>query len=167
MPVIGIVFTIKDDKGLKSTFTLNIPGATAGVDALEFAGDMAQLVASIVTGKLMTVGVHFSIDISGLSDNALGALSDVEEGARFSWGTVGDFIAVNRLATFDEAMIDPNSRQVDQTDTDVAAFIDAVTQGLTMTSTELIRCVDSRDAIINGIEGALESFQSSRMLRNQ
>jgi len=164
---IGIVLTIKDDKGLKSTFTLNLPPATDETDALEFAGDVAQLAASIVTGKIISVSVRFSIDISGLSDNAIGAGSDVEEGARFVWSTVGDFIAANRLATFDESLIDANSRQVDQTDGDVAAFIDAVVSGLTMTSTNLVRCVDSRDAVINDIESALESFQSSRMLRNQ
>jgi hypothetical protein len=164
MPI-GLVYTFQDAKGAKGTTTINIPDATAYADALEFASALAQLFANMTTGRLMAVGIHISVDVSGLASNTLGANSDVEEGAKFSWLTVGDFRASNRIPTFDEALIVAASKQVDVTDADVAQFVSYMTDGFTATSTNVVLPVDYRNADINDLISALEDFVTSRKMR--
>jgi len=163
---IGIVYTLQDAKGLKGTTTINLPNGTSFADATEFASAVAQLIANMTTGKLVSVGVHFSVDISGLAANTLGANSDVEEGAKFSWIVAGGFNSSNRIPTFDEAKIVAGSKAVDLTDADVAQFVAYMTEGYTASSTNVIYPVDYRNTTIEDILGALEDFVTSRKMRS-
>ena len=70
---VGIVYTIKDAKGAKSTTAVNLPSGTTLADALEFAEELGQLIANVVTGKITTIGVHFSVSVAALTGNALGS----------------------------------------------------------------------------------------------
>lgn len=163
---IGVVYSFQDAKGARSTTTINIPSATTLADATEFASAVAQLFANMTTGKLISVGLHFSVDISGLAGNTLGADSDVEEGAKFSWMVAGGYRASNRIPTFDEAKIVSGTKQVDVADADVAQFISYMENGFTATSTNVVLPVDYRNADIEDLVAALEDFQTSRKLRN-
>lgn len=163
MPI-GVVYTVEDAKRAKSTTTINIPSATTLADAQEFALSMGQLLATLLTGRITSIGIHFSVSIATLTSNSRGSLSDVEEGAKFGW-EAGTFKASNRLATFDESFILASSKQVDQADTDVLAFLNAMTVGLTMASTNVVAPVDYRDTDIDSVLWALEDFTSSRKMR--
>lgn len=162
---IGVVYTFKDAKGATGTTTINLPSSTDYDDAVEFASAVAQLFANMTTGQLVSVGIHFSVDISGLAANTLDPNSDVEEGAKFSWGVLGGYRASNRIPTFDEAKIIASSKQVDLTDADVAQFVGYMVNGFTATSTNVVAPVDYRNTDINDIIGALEDFVSSRKMR--
>lgn len=162
---IGISVSIKDAKGVTGTTTVNIPASTSYADAMEFASALAQLFANMTTGKVVKVGINFSVDVSGLAGNVLDVNSDVEEGAKFSWLTAGNFRASNRIPTFDEAKIVAGTKQVDLTDPDVAQFVSYMTAGFTASSTNVVLPVDYRNADIEDVVSALEDFVSSRKLK--
>lgn len=167
MPAIGITVSVVDAKGATSNSTVWVPGASDIDDVIEFAEALAQNWANMQTGKVTKVGVTIAVDISSLSNNTLGANSDVEEGARFGWGVVGGFKSSNRIATFDETLIVSGTKQVDITDTDVAEFIGWMVSGFTPVSTVVILPTDYRSAVISSQDSALEDFQKSRKLKNQ
>lgn len=164
MPI-GVSFTVEDGKGAKSTTIIHIPSATALVDAQEFAVAVAQMLADLMGGGLVSVGVCYDIDISGLTDNGIAQNSDVEDGARFGWNVAGGFKASNRLGTFLETLYLPGTKQVDLTDPDVIAFVDVMVDGFVPISTLTVLPMDYRDADIEALDTALENFTKSRILR--
>ena len=163
---IGIVYTFIDAKGAKGTTTINVPAATLFADAMEFASAVAQLFASLTTGQLLTVGVHVSVDISGLASNILSPNADVEEGAKFTWLVNGGYRASNRIPTFDEAVIVSGTKQVDLADANVAQLIGYMTGDtpFVATSTNIVAPVDYRQADIETLVTALEDFTTSRKM---
>jgi hypothetical protein len=165
MAVFTVNYSIEDEKGAKSTFAVYLPDSTLWADVLGFAASMAPLLEAMITGAIRGISVTVSVDLpSGLRVAPL-ATSDVEEGGRFIWASAGGFNTSGRIATFDEAAVVTGTRLIDTTgDADVAAFVSAMTTGLTV-NTNLVQPVDYRGADIEALISARESFQRSRATR--
>lgn len=161
----SILYSIRDEKGKESTTTVNLPATTAFADVVLFAGEMAKLINPIVTGSVTRIGVAFTVDLPGTLRASPSANSDVEEGGRFQFRTAGGFFTGMRLATFDESKILAGTRAIDQADTDVAAFVAAMEDGIDLTGvggSGTVQPSDPREDDVAVLEFAREQFQSSR-----
>jgi hypothetical protein len=154
------VYTVRDAKGATSTTKINFsPSANIGM-ATAWMESGAPLFAAIIKGQIVDIGVGIGLQVSGLP-----ALpdpdSDVEEGARFSFRTVADFITGHRIPTFDESKIVSGTANVDTADTDVAAWVDHMIDGHTVLL-DNIQPTDERGSDINALEKAKEAHQAQR-----
>lgn len=161
-PHVFLVYGIQDAKGKVSNIKINFPVAVDIGQVASFAGDTATMINSIITGKILNAGIGLAVDLSGATiRSAPDPTSDVEEGARFSWRSAVGAITNFRLPTFDEAKMVSGTRNVDTADTDVATFVARILAGKT---TGIINASpsDDRGSDIGVLEGARESFTSSR-----
>lgn len=157
-----LTYTIQDAKGKTSVTKINFPSAVDLGQVASFAGDTATMINGIITGKILEAGLGLAIDLSGSTiRTAPDPDSDVEEGARFMWNAASGAETGFRLPTFDEAKMVSGTRNVDQSDTDVAAFVARILAGKT---TGLVNASPSDDhgSDITTIKSARESFTSSR-----
>lgn len=162
MATASVNFTILDEKGAKSQVTVYVPDSTDTADLIEFAEEMAALLDAMIGGQIVNIGACLSVAVpAGVKSDPVEG-SDVEEGARFIFESAGGYSTAVRVPTFLEEKIATASKLVNQADGAVAAFIAAMTDGLTMTSTNDVEPTDYRAADVTGIRSAVESFQRSR-----
>ncbi len=93
------------------------------------------------------------------------ANSDVEEGGRFQFRTANNFFTSSRLPTLDESKVNAGSRDLNLTDADIAAFVQAVISGIDLTAaggSGTVTPCDKRNEDVASLEFAREAFQSSR-----
>jgi len=140
--------------------SIPVPGTTAVADAIDFAEAMILLIEPLLAGTLrdarISIGVGFTPWASALST------ADVQEKARFVFRTVGGFVKSISLPTFVESLFSAGSKDVDLTDTDVAAFVTAMIDGITVASTETVEPSDVREADITELEAASEAWGNAR-----
>jgi len=157
-----IVYTIQDEKGNKSTLTVWIPSSTLLADALEFAQKFGDLIDNVIDGIITRIGLIFSAALTGTMKTVVNPGADVEEGANFIYRSALGFPFRHRFATFMESKITPGSRAVNVADADVVALVNAITDGLTMTSLNVVRPTEHREDDIASLVTAREVFQRSR-----
>lgn len=156
----SILFSIQDAKSQVSTTEIRVPTGTAFADVAPFAQAMAVLINAVITGAITRIGVVFSVALPGGIRGGALTNSDVEEGAKFQFRTeLGNYTSF-RLPTFDESLISSNSRAVDLEDTDVAALITAMEDGIDVTP--VVEPCDGREEDVVALSFAREQFQSSR-----
>ncbi|MCZ7544890.1 MAG: hypothetical protein M5R40_15810 [Anaerolineae bacterium] len=160
-----VMLSVIDEKGKTSTTEVKLPTATVWADAVIMAQQIALLIDPLILGAITRVGVTADVELPvGLAASA-SANSDVEEGARFQFRTENGFYTGLRLPTFDESLIVAGTRGVDLTDTDVAAFVAAMEDGIDTSGyggTDTVEPCDARDEDIVSLEFAREQFLSSR-----
>lgn len=158
-------YGIEDEKGKVGHCEVNIPTAVLVADVILFAADMAQLIDAMVDGRIVSINGSFSITLPGGIKGTVTAGADREEGARFGFDVTGGvFKTAVRIPTFKESLIVAGSSIVDLEDSDVAAFVDAMTDGIDPAggATGLIQPCDKRNTDIITLGSALENFQGSR-----
>lgn len=161
----SVLYSIKDGKGKVATTELNLPSTVTLTNWTVFAGQMALLINDIITGAITRIGLVASVTLPVGLRATPGANSDVEEGARFQYKTTNGFFTAMRLPTFDEQFVLPGTATVDIADTDVAAYVTAMTGGIDLTGvggTGTVAPVDSRNEDIVTLDSAKEQFLSSR-----
>lgn len=157
-----ISYTVEDGKGETSVFFVNIPSTFTLAQSLEAAQDIATLVNAVITGAIRSIGLCFNVTLPGGLTTTPDADADVEEGARFQWLSTGNFRTRFRLPTFNEDLILAGTKQVDLTDTDVDALVDAIIGGTPVTGSGTVTFVDSRDVDIIALDTAREAFGKDR-----
>jgi len=158
----SINFVVQDEKGSKSTISINIPSDTALVDAAEFAGEVAEDLDAVMTGQITGISMSYPVAVPGTCKASPAAGSDVEEGALFLWTTDGGFATRFRVPTIDEDLIVAGSRLIDQTDGAIIALVGTMEDGQVMTSTETVEPCDYREDDIVALDTAYESFRASK-----
>jgi hypothetical protein len=160
-----ILYTITDGKGDRSTTEVNVPSSITFTNVITFAGQMASLIDDLIGGAITRIGVALLVDLPAGLKASPSALSDVEEGARFQFRTDGGFFTSLRIPTFLEGLINAGSKDVDLTDTAVAAFVNAMEDGIDVDAgapTVLVAPSDKREEDVTVLESAKEQFLSSR-----
>jgi hypothetical protein len=155
MPL-SLIYTIRDGKGARSTVEINVDVATLA-NAQTFLTAHAPLLDALILGVIERVGICASGTLPGGLRTTPIVNSDVEEGARFIYNSVGGYKTSVRLPTFNEAMMLSGSQRVDLADADVLAFNVAMTDPLATFS-----ACDYRGADIVSLRSAVDSFQKSR-----
>ncbi|HEX2898414.1 MAG TPA: hypothetical protein VHS96_01725, partial [Bacteroidia bacterium] len=146
-----------------------IPDGVSFTNAQDFLISMAESIRLLTTGGLYKAGVSFEIDLSasnpGLGFAGWGPVatlaSDVQERAEFVFQTANGFLKRLNLPTIDESIFVPNSSVVDTSDPDVAAFVTAMEDGITVNAT-LIQPVDLRGEDITTLVSATENWGKAR-----
>lgn len=165
MASFGILYTITDAKGKASTTVINVAGTESLADVRIFAQQAALLINDLITGAITRIGIALTVDLPGGLRVSPLAGADVEEGARFQFRTDGGNFTGMRIPTFAEALIASAGTSVDTTDTDVAAFVTAMTDGIELSGlggSGNVSPTDSREEDVVALSTAVESFMSSR-----
>lgn len=174
MFVASVLISVRDAKGKISTTEVKFSvGNTFSVRGLEvIAQRIAELVAPLLAGQIVRIGVALSFELPaslGVSgDNTLSPDSDVEEGARFQFRTAGGYTTSLRLPTFYESKLISGTDQVNLTDADVAAFVNAMVDQISVTDgpdTYIVNPSDYRGDGIVHLVFAREQFISTRRRR--
>lgn len=156
---ISVVFTVSDAKGDQSTFSVPIPTGTALADVAGFAQALAALIQPMCNGALRDL--HFSIPVTFTPWSAAASISDIQEKARFAFRTANGFLKHLSLPCALESIFAAGSRDVDIADTDVAAFITAMTDGITVNTHDIEPC-DVRGEDLTELEAASEAWGKAR-----
>lgn len=159
-----VYFNIVDDKGDTSTVEIPFPTATALTDLPLLVTAFGALIDPLVSGGLRDAGVRFSVAVPGFSGVA-GSLSDVQEKGEFVLRTAGNFLKRLNLPTFIETLILPTSKQIDVSDTDVAAFVTALEDGINLSGaggSGVVQPCDYRGDDLATLESALENWGKRR-----
>mgnify|MGYP001039277367 CR=1 FL=1 len=161
MPV-KLIVGVDDGKGESSTIELNMTDGLLLADYEGAALAMEPIIQNLITGVVSGMNIIVPVALP-LPRPLPDVNSDVEEGALFNWATnVTGVSSRNRIPTFDEAFINPGSRDVDLLDLTVVAFLDAMSTGV---GTPNVTFEDYRGADITGATSAYELFQRSRTRR--
>ncbi|MFQ3645667.1 MAG: hypothetical protein SNJ83_10680 [Aggregatilineales bacterium] len=156
-------YTIEDAKGKASTLEVNFETAVTFDNARRAAQRIAQLINPLIGGAIRKINITYSVGLPSGLRTTPETNSDVEEGARFQFLTENGFYTGMRVPTFSEAALVANSTEVDQTNTNVQAFVNALVSGVALTDpAALVPCVDKRNEDITSLSFAREQFQSSR-----
>lgn len=157
-----VIVTVRDRKGKTSTTEIKIPTGLTLANMIEFAQDLASLIDPITSGQIINVGIGIRVDLSSLGlTAAAGTTADVEEKGQFQFGTaLGTYTTVNIPCIGDLDVVD-GSDELDQSDADIAAFITAMTGGITLTDTSVVQPTDAREEDITSLVYARERFRSS------
>jgi len=160
-PTVGIFITIKDAPGSESIVKITLPSNSEIANAKVFARNTMTLIDALVKGKIVSASLGLGIDLPSGLKSAADVLSDVEEGARFIFGSANGGSTSMRLPTFDEAKMVSATDLVDTTDTDVAAFVTQIVDGQTISAqAEHPSAADESDIV--ALTSARSAFQSER-----
>jgi len=161
-PIVSLFYTIKDAKNISSTFRIKFPNNNDIAIIKEFARSTGTMIDGLIRGKIDDVSIGIGVDsLPGGWKAAALPSADVEEGARFSFRTLTNAITGFRVPTFDEDFIIDGTKEVDLADTDVDAFVDRITGGLTSGLINVSPSDDAESDIV-AIEEARESFGKDR-----
>jgi len=159
---IKVIFTIQDNKGKTSTTEVKIPTGISVGNMIEFAQDLAVLFDAITNGEIIGVSIGVGVDLSSLGLTAsAGSTADVEEKGKFQFSTAGGFHTTVNVPCISDSDVVSGSDVLDTADADIAAFIAAMTDGLTLTDTSTVQPCDSREDDITALDFAEERFISS------
>lgn len=159
-----INFSIADEKGDISNVEIPVPSATALADLPLMAQALADLIEPLVTGGLVGCFIRIVPAITGWATAAT-AGSDVQEKAEFALRTVGGFLKRLNLPTFIESFFNANSKEVDQSAVDVAAFITALEDGVDLTGaggSGIVQPCDAREEDLDALLYAVENWGKRR-----
>lgn len=158
---VALIYTIKDAKGAKSTFTVNFPDSV-NIDVLKtFAGSTAALVDDLIKGQIVDIGIGMTVALPGGLKASPVATADVEEKARFQFTAASGAITGFSLPTYDETFTIAGSGNVDTANATVDTFVDRILEGQTVLAVN-VSPSDDRGSDITGLSSARESYASSR-----
>jgi len=148
-----------------STISINFTGATVAAwnsgNLQAIVDEYLPLIDDLIDGKIVGAGWVLTSTLPSGMKAAAEEFSDVEEGARFTFTTLIPFKTSLRLPTFKESKMLPNSKQVDLTDGGVIAFVDAMEDGVTI-STVNFHPADARGEQVTVLASARDAFQKDR-----
>jgi len=130
-PVITVTYTFRDNDGKESTSEVLIPGATTAAAAVTFANALRLLIVALSDAVCITQNV-----ILGYYENAIPTIpsSDIENKGVFLFNAANGLKSSIAVPSILEAVLQANNQDIDQTNSDVSAFIDAMTLGLSGTN---------------------------------
>lgn len=159
----SVQLTISDAKGEQSVVSIPLPTATSITDASLFAEQVIPLIEPLVNGALRDA--RLSVPIPYTPWIATASISDVQEKARFAFRTVNDFLKLISIPSVVESIFSPGTKNVDTTDTDVAAFVTAMVDGIDLTGvggSGVIQPCDVRGEDLTELATAVEAWGRSR-----
>lgn len=128
-----IFFTIKDGDGDPSRIELFVdPTLITVADIPAILEAVWDLVNPLINGTLATAGITFEADISGFTNAAAAAISDVQEKAEFVFRSAAQFIKRISLPTFVETFFTNSGagKVVDTSQAAVTNFTTMITDGV-------------------------------------
>lgn len=161
-----ITYSVIDYKGARSNTRVKVPASVSLTDIGIFAVELGKLFIPLINGNIASLSYTINLDLADLgSQGEITSDADVEEGARFSFQTAEGLATTLRIPTFDEALIQGTTRDVNTADTDVAAFVTAMTDGIDLVSaggSGTVSPSNVHGSDVVSLVKALENFVSGR-----
>lgn len=159
---VKIIYSFRDAKGKTATTEVKVPTGISIANMVEFAKEMAVLIDAVTRGVITSVLIGIGVDISALSlaSNPFSD-ADVEEKGVYQLGTEGGFYTTIAIPCHDDDDTVDGSDAIDTADTDIAAFIAALTGGIELTDTSVVEPCDAREDDVTTIVWSRERFRSS------
>jgi len=152
-------FVFRDDENHSSVVSINFADSIVTAN-LASAATAFLVVLGPLTDAAFVKATVFRTLITGSAAPVSG--SDIEIGARFIWGVVGTAKrTLQKIPAFVRSKLVENSKVVDLTDADVAAFVTAMEDGLTAV-TLFAPTNDDGDADIDALVTAKETYEKAR-----
>lgn len=129
-PSIKITYTVRDNDGKTSTTLVEVAASVGAAAAVTFATALRALLAPLVDGVIVGQNV-----LIGSYEDAVGAIprSDVEDKGVINFFTSSGQRSSIAIPSIKESVLQANNQDIDGTNTDVAAFVNAMTLGLSGT----------------------------------
>lgn len=158
---VEVVYTIQDKSGDEATTSVKLATNTPIASVNGFAVGFATALNNIIYGKIISAAAYILASISGLANNTIAAVSDVEHIGKFEFLTQGgDRVKVNIPALGENGVQAWGSDELNQAETNVAAFIAAMENGIAVTGGTLSPCDIGESSIVDTIF-AREAFKNS------
>lgn len=160
MPI-EIITTIEDRSGDKATTSVYVLDASTVANLNTFAPAWATALNNFIFGKILSMIALILPTITGLTNNTLLDSSDVEHKGKFVFRAQNGIKLECNIPALDEAVVSAySSDTLDQTNTEVAAFIAAMETGITVTGGTISPC-DIGESSIASVVFAREAFTNS------
>lgn len=155
-----IIYTVVDEDGDDATTTIKVPTTFSLAQYTEFGAALATLMNNIIEGAITGADLCLAADVSGLTTNLTSGADDVEDIGAFQFATGdGRPVKVN-VPGLDETKVAVGTDDINQVDVDVAAFIAAMNNGLTVPG-GTIQPTDVGEDDITNLTYARERFRAS------
>lgn len=145
MSAVGVHFTILDAKGKSSKTVIHVPTGFSIAQYLAFGTAMAELISQIAEGQITEVSVSYPLNLSGATIRVAAlAAADIFKKAFFqARSAVSGLLGKFNIPTYDEVNNVINSDQIDMADTQVAALVSIIEDGVNV-SGEIVQPIDLR-----------------------
>jgi len=153
-----IIATISDESGDPATTTIKVPSGFSLAQYVEFAAQMGTILDAMLAGRLESLDLALTADLSALTANIAGAASDVEELGRFSFRTGDNRPVKLNVPALNESLVAVGTDDLDLVDPAIAAVESMMTDGLAVTGGTISPCDVGEDDIIS-LEYAREGFR--------
>jgi hypothetical protein len=163
MPLIVQTFKIEDSEGVD---TINVPirfavGTLSLTDIDGFAQDFSVLLDNVIDGKILAATSTISHSLAGgITGKAVPANIEVQVGASLSFANNVGVRDTLYVPTFKKAFM--SNGVVNAVDTDVAAFIAAILDGITPVAT-LIQARDRNEILYDSYVRGFETTRKKRV----
>lgn len=151
-----------------SLITVELDPAVAVTNLSNAVEALALLVEPLIMGQIVAAGFTIEVPLNGvIVGAAANVLADVQEKAVFAFRTANGFLKRISIPTFAETLFTGggSGHDVDITDPDVAAFVDAMEDGIDLAAAGgvgLVGVVDTRDEDLVSLESAVQLFVNRR-----
>lgn len=157
---VALTTTVVDQAGKTATFTEFFSDVLTVAQIEEGVLLHAPEVDGILSGIISRMEFCVAVDLSGLTGNTAAATADVEEVGEFIFLTDANRrVSVNLPCINDTASV-VGSDDLDQTDVAIDAIIDAMVDGIVVTSGNLSPC-DADEGDITAVKSARERVRNS------
>lgn len=156
----GVTFTVYDGEGHDASITYYLDGATSISDMQTWSNAFRAVLENIVDGDVRFASISRVLNVwtAGSATDE----SDVEIRGKFTWLAQNTLKKViNSIPTFRRQYIVAKSKDIDTTEVNVAAYIDAMTTGIDVGGTP-IRPRDSENRQIDALFTAKEDYGKTR-----
>lgn len=142
-----LAYTILDGNGEESTVSIPLPTTFSLSDYGEFGVAFGQLMEAIIFGRIQKAALCFGSDLSSLGGiNQATASADVEYAAKFDSDTAAGRPVTWVLPAYNSQGAVSDSNEIDIANIDVAAFVDMLENGLSVTGGTITVCdIDEED----------------------
>lgn len=143
-----LVGTYRDQANKEATNTLYVTDGLTIAQMTEGVQALVQLIDEVLNAVIRGFDFVLSVDLSGLTGNSTGQTSDVQEVGEFIFATGANRPVVLNLPCINDAASPAGSDDIDQSDTDMAAIIAMMEDGLVVTGGTIIPTdVDQNDIV--------------------
>lgn len=139
MPI-EIVFTIEDRRKRTATTSVKLPSVESKGRTTLFAVAWADAIDNLITGVIRSAVAILRPDLSGLTNNAVAAGSDVEEIASAQFGTVDKTLVEINIPSILETLVINETGVLDTAAPQVAAFLSMMENGIAVTGGTIVPC---------------------------
>lgn len=161
---VTVQYQIVDASGDTAPTKVKVPNGFTIAQYVEFGQAMAQLIASIVLGRIASASINFRLSLSAATlRTAPLSGANVRNKAMFLFdAAVAGFSGKVRIPTYNDVYNVVGSDVLDASEPVIDAFITAMEDGIDIGSSTIIAPLNGREMDLTTYKGGTEQFQRKR-----